>query len=69
MSGPQWQRWDPFPEFQREVGRFIVSLDPFQSMRRVQAYPPVNVHDASDRYFLSIRTVRTLSSRTPWIFS
>jgi HSP20 family protein len=55
MSGLQWQRWDPFREFQREVGRFIVSLDPFQSVRRVQAYPPLNVHDASDRYFLSIR--------------
>ena len=55
MSGLQWQRWDPFRELQREVGRLIVSLDPFQSVRRVQAYPPLNVHDAGDRYFLSVQ--------------
>jgi HSP20 family protein len=55
MSSLHWQRWDPFRELHREVGRLIVSLDPFQSVRRVQAYPPLNVHDAGDRYFLSMR--------------
>ncbi len=54
MSSLHWQRWDPFRELHEEVGRFIVSLDPFQSVRRVQAYPPLNVHDAGDRYFLSM---------------
>ena len=54
MSSLHWQRWDPFRELHREVGRLIVSLDPFQSVRRVQAYPPLNVHDAGDRYFLSM---------------
>ena len=55
MSGLHWQRWDPFRELHREVGRLIVSLDPFQAVRRVQAYPPLNVHDAGDRYFLSVQ--------------
>ena len=55
MNSLHWQRWDPFRELHREVGRLIVSLDPFQSVRRVQAYPPLNVHDAGDRYLLSMR--------------
>ncbi len=55
MSGLQWQRWDPFRELHREVGRLVVSLDPFRSVRRMQAYPPLNVHDAGDRYFLSMQ--------------
>jgi HSP20 family protein len=55
VSSLHWQRWDPFRELHREVGRLIVSLDPFQSVRRVQAYPPLNVHDAGERYFLSMR--------------
>jgi HSP20 family protein len=54
VSSLHWQRWDPFRELHREVGRFILSLDPFQSVRRVQAYPPLNVHDAGDRYLLSM---------------
>jgi HSP20 family protein len=33
----------------------ILTLDPFQTMRRVQAYPPLNVHDAVDRYFVSVQ--------------
>lgn len=55
MSGLQWQRWDPFRDLQREVGRIIVSLDPLQSVRRVHAYPPLNVHDAGDRYLLTVQ--------------
>jgi HSP20 family protein len=56
MSGLNSQRnWDPFHELQREVGRLIVSLDPFQSRRRFQAHPPLNVYDAGDRYFLSVQ--------------
>jgi HSP20 family protein len=54
MSGLPWQRrWDPFRELQREVGRIFESLDPFQGARRVQLYPPLNLHDAGDRYVLS----------------
>jgi HSP20 family protein len=54
MSGLNSQRnWDPLRELQREVGRLIVSLDPFQSRRRMHAYPPLNVYDAGDRYLLS----------------
>jgi HSP20 family protein len=56
MSGLHSQRsWDPFRELQREVGRLIVSLDPFQSVRRLQGYPPLNVHDGGDRYVLSVQ--------------
>jgi HSP20 family protein len=54
MSGLPWQRrWDPFRELQREVGRILESFDPFQAARRVQLYPPLNLHDAGDRYVLS----------------
>jgi HSP20 family protein len=54
MSGTQWQsRWDPFRELQREVGRLIDSLDPFQPLRSVRQYPPVNVYDAGEGYILS----------------
>jgi HSP20 family protein len=56
MGGLGSQRsWDPIRELQREVGRLIVSLDPFQSGRRLHGYPPLNVHDAGDRYFLSVQ--------------
>ena len=54
MAGLHWQRrWDPFRELQREVGRLFESLDPFQSSRRVEVYPPLNLYDAGDRYVLS----------------
>jgi HSP20 family protein len=54
MSGLHWQRrWDPLRELQREVGRLFESLDPFQSMRRALAYPPLNLYDAGERYILS----------------
>ena len=54
MSGLYWQRrWDPFRELQREMGRLFESLEPFRSARQVQNYPPLNLHDAGDRYLLS----------------
>jgi HSP20 family protein len=54
MGGLHWQRrWDPFRELQREVGRILESLDPFQSTRRVEIYPPLNLYDAGDQYILS----------------
>jgi HSP20 family protein len=54
MSALRWQRrWDPFQEFQREVGRLFESLDPFQSARQALSYPPLNLYDAGDRYVLS----------------
>jgi len=56
MSSPHSQgRWDPFRELEREVGRLIVSLDPFQSVSRMQGYPPLNVYDAGDRYLMSVQ--------------
>lgn len=54
MSGLHWhQRWDPFRELQREMGRLFDSIDPFTSARSVRSYPPINVYDAGDRYILS----------------
>ncbi len=54
MNGSQWQgRWDPLCELQREVGRLFDSLDPFQTLRNVRQYPPVNVYDAGEGYILS----------------
>jgi HSP20 family protein len=49
-----WQRrWDPFHEFQREVGRLFESLEPLQTMRLARQFPPVNLYDAGDRYVLT----------------
>jgi len=54
MSRLHWQqRWDPFRELQREMGRLFESLEPFRSARQVQNYPPLNLYDAGDRYLLS----------------
>lgn len=54
MAGLHWQRrWDPFRELQREMGRLFESLEPFQSIRQVNNYPPLNLYDAGDRYLLS----------------
>ena len=52
-GGPLQGRWDPLRELQREVGRLFDSLDPFQSVRHVRQYPPINVYDAGDGYILS----------------
>ena len=54
MNGAHWQRgWDPFRELQREMGRLLEGLDPFQPLRHVRQYPPINVYDAGDGYVLS----------------
>jgi len=54
MSGMNWQRpWDPFRDLQREVGRLFESLDPLHPWRLIKQYPPINLYDAGDRYFLS----------------
>ncbi len=54
MSELPWQRrWDPFRELQREMGRLIESLDPFQSGRSVHYYPPLNLYDSADHYLLT----------------
>jgi HSP20 family protein len=50
----QWQRrWDPFRDFQREVGRLFESLEPLQSWRVMRPFPAVNLYDAGDRYILT----------------
>lgn len=51
MYGPM--SWDPFRDFQREVGRLFESLGPVQPMRVARGVPPVNLYDAGDRFILS----------------
>ncbi len=54
MSGLQWQRrWDPFREFQREVGRLFESLEPAQHWRVARGVPPINLYDAGEGYVLT----------------
>ena len=53
MGSLAWdRRWDPFRELQNEVGRIFQSLDPLQTSRRVQIFPPLNLYDLGDRYLL-----------------
>jgi HSP20 family protein len=35
------------------MGRLFEGLDPFQPLRHVRQYPPLNVYDAGDGYILS----------------
>ena len=54
MSGPGWQRrWDPFREFQREVGRLFETLEPLQTWRVTRQFPAINLYDAGDHYVLT----------------
>ena len=54
MSGMHWQRrWDPFREFQREVGRFFETFEPLQNWRVPRPFPAVNLYDSGDRYLLT----------------
>ncbi|WP_435009946.1 Hsp20/alpha crystallin family protein [Tundrisphaera lichenicola] len=54
MSGVNWQRhWDPFRDFQREVGRLFESLEPTHHWRVVQGVPPINLYDAGEFYTLT----------------
>lgn len=56
MTNFPWQGgWDPFRELQREMGKLLDGLDPFQlhRLRNVREYPPLNIHDAGDVYVLT----------------
>jgi HSP20 family protein len=50
---PVSRRWDPFREIQREVGRFLETFEPLQSLRLPHAFPAINLYDANDRYVLT----------------
>ena len=55
MSGVGWQRrWDPFRDFQREVGRLFETLEPLQTWRLARQFPAVNLYDAGDHYVLNV---------------
>jgi HSP20 family protein len=54
MSGMNWQRrWDPFRDFQREVGRLFESLEPVQHWRVPRGVPPINLYDSGEQYILT----------------
>jgi HSP20 family protein len=54
MSRLHWQqRWDPFRDLQREVGRLFESLEPLHNWRVSRQFPAINLYDAGDRYVLS----------------
>jgi len=54
MSGLNWQRrWDPFRDFQREVGRFFETFEPLTQWRVAQAFPPVNLYETGNGYVLT----------------
>src|SRR4051794_16092679 len=53
MSGLNWQRrWDPFRDFQREMGRLFENLEPL-TWRLTRPFPVVNLYDAGDHYILT----------------
>ncbi len=47
------QRWDAFHHIQREVGRFLETLEPWPQWRAPRPYPPINLYDAPDRFILT----------------
>lgn len=54
MNDRNWQRrWDPFRDFQREVGRLFESFEPLQTWRLARPYPPINLYDAGAHYVLT----------------
>jgi HSP20 family protein len=54
MNTFPWQRrWDPFREFQREVGRLFETMEPVQHWRVARGVPPINLYDAGERYVLT----------------
>jgi len=53
MAASPWQPgWDPFREFQREVGRILGGFDSF-GLRTPRLFPAVNLFDAGDRFLLT----------------
>ena len=71
MSGVHWQRrWDPFREFQREVGRFFETFEPLQNWRVPRPFPAVNLYDSGEQVPADGRTPRhgrprSLTFRSP----
>ena len=54
MSG--WRgptSWDPFRDFQREVGRLFETLGPSEGWRVPRGIPPVNLYEVGNDYVLT----------------
>ncbi len=53
MSGFYWQqRWDPFRELHREVGRILGNIETF-GLQRPRPFPSLNLYDCGDHYTLA----------------
>ncbi len=53
MTGPDWAGgWDPFHEFQREMGRLFQSFASSQTFRHVRAFPPMNLYTNGEEFVL-----------------
>lgn len=51
-----WHRpnpWDPFGEFQREVGRLFGALGSHPQGRSLRGVPPINLREVDHRYILT----------------
>ncbi len=46
------RQWDPFREFEREVGRLFGSLESMNS-RTARPFPAINLYDVKDRFVLT----------------
>ncbi|CAN5687889.1 Hsp20/alpha crystallin family protein [soil metagenome] len=54
MSSLNWQRrWDPFRDFQREVGRIFENFEPLQNLRTPRPFPSINLYDSGEQYTLT----------------
>lgn len=48
-----WQRrWDPFREFEREVGRLFATIEPLVQGRVRRPFPALNLYDTGSAYLL-----------------
>lgn len=47
------RRWDPFRDFEREVGRLFQTLQVPQAWRAARPYPALNLYETDKAYVLS----------------
>jgi HSP20 family protein len=53
MSAYLSRRWDPFRDFQQEVGRLFETFEPLQTFRLQRVVPAINLYDAQEQYILT----------------
>ena len=45
--------WDPFRDFQREVGRLFETIGPSQNWKIARGIPAINLYEVGDQYLLT----------------